>query len=280
MSGSPEAEALHDYSNVFLKLERRLTELLEPKPSREWRLLDMGCGYHYPNVVLFHGGGAEICGVDVEPVFFRDGRVSTFRARLRTVGLLRAVKWATLRYSHCAAYHRALTRLMQRSVEHPHLTLCHYDGHHLPFDDQQFDAVISNAVLEHVEDPDAFVAESARVLRPGGVIDMIWHNFYCPSGSHLPAWRVARSPWGHVTGEVKTFGLNRKRPDEIARAFEAHFDVSRVVAVDRDHRLMGERGFQYEGRELLTLEWKTRLAGLPEDLLVTRAYLIQAVKPV
>ncbi len=38
----------------------------------------------------------------------------------------------------------------------------------LPFEDAVFDAVHSNAVLEHVKDPFACAAEILRVLKPGG----------------------------------------------------------------------------------------------------------------
>lgn len=43
------------------------------------------------------------------------------------------------------------------------------DGHSLPFADESFDAVVAQAVLEHVADPHRVVAEMHRVLRPGGV---------------------------------------------------------------------------------------------------------------
>ena len=44
------------------------------------------------------------------------------------------------------------------------------DGHLLPFKDGTFDAVISEAVLEHVQSPNRVVSEIYRVLKPGGYI--------------------------------------------------------------------------------------------------------------
>jgi SAM-dependent methyltransferase len=44
------------------------------------------------------------------------------------------------------------------------------DGHHLPFADGSFDGVVIQAVLEHVLDPPAVVAEIHRVLAPGGLV--------------------------------------------------------------------------------------------------------------
>jgi SAM-dependent methyltransferase len=43
-----------------------------------------------------------------------------------------------------------------------------YDGSSFPLPDAQFDAVLCNQVLEHVFTPDTFIAEIARVLKPGG----------------------------------------------------------------------------------------------------------------
>jgi hypothetical protein len=40
----------------------------------------------------------------------------------------------------------------------------------LPFADNSIDCVVSNAVLEHVTNPEAFVKEAYRVLKPGGTI--------------------------------------------------------------------------------------------------------------
>ncbi|MFA6158121.1 MAG: class I SAM-dependent methyltransferase [Candidatus Paceibacterota bacterium] len=44
----------------------------------------------------------------------------------------------------------------------------YYDGIHIPFPDASFDALICTQVLEHADDPEALVADCARVLAPGG----------------------------------------------------------------------------------------------------------------
>ncbi len=45
-----------------------------------------------------------------------------------------------------------------------------FDAHDIPFEDDSFDGVIVQAVLEHVADPQRCVAEIERVLKPHGVI--------------------------------------------------------------------------------------------------------------
>lgn len=44
-----------------------------------------------------------------------------------------------------------------------------WDGKKMPFSDSSFNVVISTEVLEHVSDPDAYLAEVKRVLKPGGM---------------------------------------------------------------------------------------------------------------
>jgi SAM-dependent methyltransferase len=48
--------------------------------------------------------------------------------------------------------------------------------HEAGFADDCFDAVISNHVLEHVLDPAAFLAETYRVLKPGGLLVAVTPN--------------------------------------------------------------------------------------------------------
>jgi ubiquinone/menaquinone biosynthesis C-methylase UbiE len=46
------------------------------------------------------------------------------------------------------------------------------DVYRLPFDDNEFDAVWVHALLEHLADPPAALAEMHRVLKPGGIIGL------------------------------------------------------------------------------------------------------------
>jgi ubiquinone/menaquinone biosynthesis C-methylase UbiE len=44
------------------------------------------------------------------------------------------------------------------------------DGHELPLDDASVEYVFANMFLHHAESPERAIAETARVLRPGGTL--------------------------------------------------------------------------------------------------------------
>ncbi|WP_145089207.1 methyltransferase domain-containing protein [Rosistilla carotiformis] len=132
---------------------------------------------------------------NAEPTFFRPvGKV-----RELISGCLPDV---TLNVSSDKVYARMLQQMLERSehpvvlvigggvigggmdclVDDPRITLIETDaaiaprtslvcdGHDLPFADQSVDAVIVQAVLEHVVDPHRCVQEIHRVLKPGGLV--------------------------------------------------------------------------------------------------------------
>lgn len=59
-----------------------------------------------------------------------------------------------------------------------------YDGKTFPFEDGEFDSIVINQVLEHVFTPDEFLAETRRVLKPGGklllTVPFIWDEHEQP----------------------------------------------------------------------------------------------------
>ena len=46
---------------------------------------------------------------------------------------------------------------------------CYYDGNHFPFQDGEFDSMLTSEVLEHIFNPEVFLSEINRVLKEGGV---------------------------------------------------------------------------------------------------------------
>jgi SAM-dependent methyltransferase len=64
----------------------------------------------------------------------------------------------------------ANTILVESDVAHGPNTNIIIDAHQIPFQDQCFDLVIAQAVLEHVLDPFLCVKEIHRVLKPGGLV--------------------------------------------------------------------------------------------------------------
>lgn len=102
----------------------------------------------------------------------------------------------------------------------------------LPLADAEADVVVSLALLEHVADVDATIAEIARVMRRGGrgshVINGRDHRWYADRSIH--PLDFLRDP----TAAELVHGSNRMRPLEFVRRFEQHgFAVREVLAVER-----------------------------------------------
>lgn len=59
-----------------------------------------------------------------------------------------------------------------------------YDGGKFPFEEAEFDSILCNQVLEHVFNPDEFLGEIVRVLKPGGrlllTVPFVWDEHEQP----------------------------------------------------------------------------------------------------
>ncbi len=72
-----------------------------------------------------------------------------------------------------------------------------YDGRKLPFPDQHFDSAGALNVLEHVDEPEAFLRELVRVTRVGGRLVLSSPNFFRVLGfrDYHPRMRGVGQKW-------------------------------------------------------------------------------------
>ncbi|MEO6036377.1 MAG: class I SAM-dependent methyltransferase [Verrucomicrobiota bacterium] len=74
-----------------------------------------------------------------------------------------------------------------------------YDGKKLPFPDQHFASVGALNVLEHVDEPEAFITELVRVTKTGGRIVLSSPNFFRAIGyrDYHPKMRGVLNKWAN-----------------------------------------------------------------------------------
>lgn len=100
-------------------------------------------------------------------------------------------------------------------------------GEKLPFPDAHFDIVYSSNVLEHVNDPARVLQEALRVLKPGGVMQIVCPNYLSYFDGHYGAihppilwngffrwwvkWVYRKDPWfaGTIRTEINPLWVRR-----------------------------------------------------------------------
>ncbi len=92
-----------------------------------------------------------------------------------------------------------------------------YDGRHLPFPDRHFASVGALNVLEHVEEPEAFLAELVRVAEPGGRVVVSSPNFFRVLGwrDYHPAMRGPGNKWRNLRRLLAKRRQMRRAPDTV-----------------------------------------------------------------
>lgn len=89
-----------------------------------------------------------------------------------------------------------------------------YDGRRLPFPDRSFAAVGTLNVLEHVDEPEAFLAELVRVTESGGRVVVSSPNFLRILGpGYHPRMRGLRQKWRNLWALLERRRQLRTAPD-------------------------------------------------------------------
>lgn len=153
----------------------------------------------------------------------------------------------------------------------------YYDGTAIPFDDDSFDIVMSTEVLEHVFEPDRFLAEAARVLKPGGRL-FLTVPFAFPE--HEQPYDFARYTEFGLVALVERSGLQAETCTKLGNSVTAIGQLWNAY-------LFGLAGNSTIGRLLLqvlpiaatTIIYETLAKVLPRDDRFYHNLVLVAVKP-
>ena len=106
------------------------------------------------------------------------------------------------------------------------------DCENMPFEDESFDIVINSQSFHHYPDPQAFMGEVARVLRPGGILvlrdntgskGMMWfvNHIELPLANLIGHGDVAAHTIDEVRGYCKAAGLTVEKIEQ-QKGFRLH----------------------------------------------------------
>jgi len=149
-----------------------------------------------------------------------------------------------------------------------------YDGRKLPFPDHYFSSAGALNVLEHVDEPEAFVRDIARVVEPGGKVVLSSPNFfrvfgfrdYHPKmrgvGNKLRNWKRLREKTRQMQTAPDAVRFDRMQPI-IKQPFTPDDDA--IVATNAvEMKFFLERA----GCEVLRVECTDRYVAKPIDFML------------
>lgn len=134
------------------------------------------------------------------------------------------------------------TRIDEGGALYGQLPIEQISGTSLPFQDEQFDLVLSFDVLEHIPDTERHLLEVRRVLKPGGWYLLQTPNKWTNSVFETIRWRSV-SKWRVDHCSLHTYRQLRRRLSTLG--FEAAFaDVKVVTPFFREkiRRYLGRAG--------------------------------------
>ncbi|MDH3645593.1 MAG: class I SAM-dependent methyltransferase [Gammaproteobacteria bacterium] len=142
---------------VRVELQESILLELGALPDKSVPILDLGCG-NGGVVMEYRNSGYDAYGCDF---VFKQGEHA---GRLEAAGFIRVID---------------------------------PDYYRLPFDDDYFDVVVSDQVLEHVHDYPGILAEIQRVLKPNGWSMHIFPSRYMPIEPHVfvPLATIVQKRW-------------------------------------------------------------------------------------
>ena len=148
-----------------------------------------------------------------------------------SVGLARAVEPGEFQGVDIEKTQIDMARAAAEAGGHGNASFRVADATDLPFDDNTFDVAHCHAVLNHVPDTDAVLAEVKRVLKPGGIISC--REVIAASSFSEPAYSLAEA-WETFTKLLIANGGHPQMGRELkSKLLEAGFvDIQATASVD------------------------------------------------
>lgn len=252
---SENQASLDHLLDVYANYARRLTKAGAELEGA--RILELGPGHSLLGGLLFVvWGAAAYCGADPFPTARLDAaRVEALLARLeKPTGL--PVHLESVADQQRALVERARGLIVRREGEvrlDERIWLVPDDAAALSAEDESFDLVVSNSVLEHVRDFPSAARECLRVLRPGGLalhyIDLRDHRDFDAPRAFL---RYSHSEWESQLQGTPFDYTNRLRRASLRAGFlSAGLEVLEEEIFQRVPLASGERaGLSPEFRDL------------------------------
>ncbi|GGG85258.1 methyltransferase domain-containing protein [Paenibacillus radicis (ex Gao et al. 2016)] len=183
------------------------------------RVLDAACGAGYGTAMLSQAGALEVWGVDVDS---------------------------------------QSVQLAQRDYGGVGIAFAAADVLELPFADKEFDAVISFETIEHVAQGAAWIAESARVLKPGGLFIV-----------STPNRTVTNPPLYYEEQPFNTFHRFEYRTAELAGELLVHYDIEAMYGQN-----------PVDDSRFASLNWLRQISGLEPGREASRIMEPQGHQPI
>lgn len=124
--------------------------------SNDLRILDLGCGESYSVTLLLSAMGCRCTGIDVEPAW-QPSPLAALKHAARS-GPRSVVKRLVHEYVVVRRVNRSVARLAKLKMP-TRLDVRCMSITETPFSDNEFDMIFSLAVMEHIMDMDAALAE-------------------------------------------------------------------------------------------------------------------------
>ena len=255
--------ARHDY-RTFLAINRDIGKYTDMEING-LKVLDIGCGQRYPNTLLFaNRPNFEAVGVDNDIV---GPGISKYVKMIVKNGLERAIRSAVRETFFDPVYYSTLEKESGGRLTKRNLKILHVDASGLPFHDNYFDAVISNAVFEHIENIPGVLKELNRIAKPGAIFHILIHLYPSLSGGHNLKWAFPEKeipndvpPWDHLRENryPTHIYLNKFREKD----YRAFFDEYTEILEWNDG--------PFEGTELLTGDIRQELIEYSDEELLKR----------